>query len=232
MTATVGGTARVFGVGNPFWDPLYPFLDEKSLKKMQQVFYGHTKGDCWWGEYEGDLQIMRIESALGPRLKIEIVPSYVGHNIIKVTDKRKFIRAGVSSVTLGTPPMWSVPANPQVKVGTRWEQNAKDKNVTKEPVQSKGKRRGRGYGRDTSTRDASLRSGQNRSSSPKDVAESKELGGSGSTSSNIHSQDEQTSPQPRKVEEESHNDSGVVPEIFRQGLTSDSREASHDKKVS
>lgn len=121
MTATIGGEARIFGVGNPFFDYLYPFLEEKGKKEMWRKYYGHEMGDCWWGEYKGDLQLFRIKSATGPRLKIEVkIVDKAQMNVI-IVDKRDYT---VSN--LGKIPFVTVPQNPNVKL-TRW--NAKPKKV-------------------------------------------------------------------------------------------------------
>jgi hypothetical protein len=91
MTATLGGLARVFGIGNPFFNELYPFLDSAAKKKMQQKFYGHTDGEAWWGEYEGDQQIFRINDAGGPRLKVRVTNAPLSTQmLVIVVDKRVY----------------------------------------------------------------------------------------------------------------------------------------------
>lgn len=89
MTATLGGSARVFGVGNPFFNPLYVFLESEGKKKLQKKYYGHEDGDCWWGEYEGDVQIFRIASAYGPRLKVTVREFSKTAMIVTIVDKRE-----------------------------------------------------------------------------------------------------------------------------------------------
>jgi hypothetical protein len=132
MTATVGGKARVFGVGNPFFDPLYVYIQDTDLnhglKKMQKDLYGHNKGDCWWGEYEGDKQIFRIQDAEGPRLRVKVTPLDGSYMNVKVTDKRWFSVAGVNSTQKLSDSIYrgvAVPRNPQVKI-TRWNNKKKD----------------------------------------------------------------------------------------------------------
>ena len=71
MTATIGGRARVFGVGNTFFNELYPLLGPDGKKIVRQKYFGQET-DAWWGEYKGDQQIFRVEEAEGPRLKIRI----------------------------------------------------------------------------------------------------------------------------------------------------------------
>jgi len=88
MTATLGGRARVFGVGNPFFDYLYPFLEDEGRKKVRRKFYGHDF-DAWWGEYEGDVQIFRISRSLGPRLLVKVRPYSVTENVVTIVDKRE-----------------------------------------------------------------------------------------------------------------------------------------------
>jgi hypothetical protein len=95
LTATIGGAARVFGIGNPFFNDLYPFLESVGKKKMQQAFYGHTDGDAWWGEYDGDEQIFRIRDSKGPALKLSVREMEDERlMVISVTDKRVWSLAG------------------------------------------------------------------------------------------------------------------------------------------
>lgn len=121
ITATIGGQAKVFGIGNPFFDPLYPYIQDTDLshglKKMQKDLYGHTKGDCWWGEYEGDQQIIRIASAKGPRIRFRIeTETGQGYNLLYFTDKREY------SVDGKRRDFVSVPKNPMLeKKRTRWD---------------------------------------------------------------------------------------------------------------
>src|SRR5580698_7161399 len=125
MTATIGGMARVFGVGNPFFDDLYPYLEEKGKRRMWKKHYGHEMGDCWWGEYEGDRQIFRIFNPEGPRLDVQ-VKCFDGHeNIVIVIDKRKFLCGDQPCEYRFTV---RVPRNPNVKIKlTRWEKYGKKK---------------------------------------------------------------------------------------------------------
>jgi len=131
MTATLGGEARVFGVGNPFFEYLYPFLEEKGKRAMWKKLYGHELGDCWWGEYEGDNQILRIQDAKGPRLNLKVVnlvatgPDRIltesGTNLVTVIDKREYMFLGKWEKRAIS---FQVPANLRVKV-TRWSKKAK-----------------------------------------------------------------------------------------------------------
>lgn len=88
MTATLGGAARVFGVANPFFDNLWLELDEiQRIKYREKNHYG--PGDCWWGEFKGDTQIFRIESAEGPRLRIKVKQVSAQSNEVTIIDSRK-----------------------------------------------------------------------------------------------------------------------------------------------
>lgn len=134
MTATLGGEARVFGVGNPFFEYLYPFLEELGKRKMWKKYYGHELGDCWWGEYEGDNQILRILSAEGPRLELKIknlaetgpkrILTESGTNLVTVVDKRQYMFLG--KWIQGEKISFNCPANLRVKV-TRWNKKEKKK---------------------------------------------------------------------------------------------------------
>lgn len=187
MTATIGGMGKVFGIGNPFFELLYSYLEEKGLKKMQKDFYGHEKGDCWWGEYEGDKQIFRIAESFGPRLKIRIqrcmLPGYVQ---VKVIDKRSFSVVGKIPQNEHAKE-FDVPANPQVKlkIKTRWD-NAKS------GIQKASKHRRRRLRRNTSKRTTSVRSNQGGTTDNQNGKASQELDRAGSPGSNSHSKDEQT----------------------------------------
>ena len=141
MTATVGGQARVFGVGNPFFEYLYPFLEEKGKRAMWKKYYGHEMGDCWWGEYEGDIQILRVEDPKGPCLKIKVenlkvagpdrIPTESGTNLITVIDKRRYQFLGQWHP--GQPVSFQCPANARVKI-TRWDKSKKNKKEKKKDI--------------------------------------------------------------------------------------------------
>lgn len=124
MTATVGGKARVFGVGNPFFNELYSFLAVEGKRKVRQAFYGQPDTDAWWGEYDADQQILRIKDANGPRLQVRVRPCECGKDdcgqmTVVIVDKREHWlvgKSGIGSVT--------VPKNPMVKI-TRWDRKKK-----------------------------------------------------------------------------------------------------------
>lgn len=65
----LGGKAKVFGVGNYFFHDQYKDVIKKSdsvLKKYREACGVDQRSECWWGEYEGDEQIERCDSAYGP----------------------------------------------------------------------------------------------------------------------------------------------------------------------
>ena len=96
VTATVGGEARVFGIGNPFfWPHWAAHTTQKSRMAARRKWqYRIADSDCWWGEYSGDMQLFRILSADGPRLLCML--KVVGENQLEVTvtDLRAFRVAG------------------------------------------------------------------------------------------------------------------------------------------
>lgn len=116
MTATIGGAARVLGIGNPFFDGLYLFLTAEKKREMRQKYYGQPDTDAWWGEFPGDVQIFRIESPDGPRLKVRIRSLGItsatrdrwepGMNEVTVIDKRPYTIDGKPNLRTVT-----VPAN-------------------------------------------------------------------------------------------------------------------------
>lgn len=89
INATIGGSARVFGIANPFFFPEYlditqeahipqrygyttdgiPLMTDMHTKLQEyreEQGYGSSKSDVWWGEYAGDDQITRISNPDGP----------------------------------------------------------------------------------------------------------------------------------------------------------------------
>lgn len=88
-TATVGGHARVFGIGNPFFNELFQYLDDEGKARMRKDLYGRET-DCWWGEWEGDVQIFRVESAEGPRVRLKVAPLSAAEVKLTVVDKRDY----------------------------------------------------------------------------------------------------------------------------------------------
>lgn len=101
MTATVGGAAKVIGIGNPFFNPLWIHLTPEKKRELRQQYYGQPDSDAWYGEYPGDIQIFRITSPNGPRLKVTVEPVQgslqrtlnrwePGENKVTVVDERPF----------------------------------------------------------------------------------------------------------------------------------------------
>lgn len=78
VTGVIGGYARVFGIGNVFfaedWEDIS--LEERKLRR-KEAGYTQMETDCWWGEFVGDVQITRIESATGPN------PNWAGIHLKK-----------------------------------------------------------------------------------------------------------------------------------------------------
>ena len=120
MTATLGGAARVFGVGNTFFNELYPFLDEEGKRKVRLKFFGQPT-DAWWGEYPGDKQIFRIAEAKGPRINVKVLKKdeleKKDLTRVVIKDKRYYTIYGEESVAFV-----DVPINYKVKPRkTRWD---------------------------------------------------------------------------------------------------------------
>lgn len=67
VTGLIGGQARVFGISNVFFMPEFPKMTGKQIKALHKEYgYEEQRCECWWGEFEGDVQIERYESAFGP----------------------------------------------------------------------------------------------------------------------------------------------------------------------
>ena len=84
MSATVGGDCEVIGLRNDYFIAK-PFSKEREKKDdkgpLSQIIQG---------EYNGDVQIHRIESGDGPKLKMEIEQIDDDNNKITFTDDRKY----------------------------------------------------------------------------------------------------------------------------------------------
>lgn len=88
MSATVGGTCDVIGIPNPFFDEVNKYLvEENGGKQFYRNLHGWGKQDIWYGGGPGDLQVHRIKSARGPKLKmiVEVVDKTHTKSIIKDT---------------------------------------------------------------------------------------------------------------------------------------------------
>lgn len=107
-TATIGGRARVFGVGNPFFFPTWLAKTDNERQALRASYYQRSQ-DCWWGESPdtpGDVQLFRIADAAGPRLRIKIIYNHdhtLRNKTIKIIDKRVFTVDGheLKEVTMG-----------------------------------------------------------------------------------------------------------------------------------
>jgi hypothetical protein len=80
MSATIGGDCEVIGLRNDYF-ALEPFSKERGKNNL---------GGIIQGEYEGDVQIHRIESGDGPKLKMKIEKLDDENNKITFTDDREY----------------------------------------------------------------------------------------------------------------------------------------------
>ncbi len=89
ITATVGGNCEVFGISNLFFDEDFNKLSEDEKIEYRKEI-GHYWCEIWFGEVKGDVQIHRINSPKGPRLKMKV--EWVEENKTKSTfiDKRNY----------------------------------------------------------------------------------------------------------------------------------------------
>lgn len=89
ITATVGGSCEIFGISNLFFDEEFNKLSEDEKVSYRKEI-NHHWCEIWFGEGVGDVQIHRIKSSKGPRLKMEV--EWVGKNLTKSTflDKRNY----------------------------------------------------------------------------------------------------------------------------------------------
>lgn len=62
--ATIGGSARVFGIPNDFFESQW--LKSTEEEKQQTAKRHGYRELCWWGGQEGDHQISHIEEGKGP----------------------------------------------------------------------------------------------------------------------------------------------------------------------
>ena len=80
MSATVGGNCEVIGLRNDYFTEK-PFSKKRNKQELNTIIQG---------EYDSDVQIHRIESSEGPKLKIKIEKLDDNNNKITFTDKRKY----------------------------------------------------------------------------------------------------------------------------------------------
>jgi hypothetical protein len=94
VTATIGGKATVFGIGNPFFAHDWQALSE-AQREVRRVASGYSGRDCWWGDFPGDVQIFRVEDPHGPRARIKMYydRDTLGYRI-SIVDKRPMLVGG------------------------------------------------------------------------------------------------------------------------------------------
>ena len=116
ISATVGGDCEVIGIRNDFFSK--PKKDRKDVSAIIQ------------GEYDGDVQIHRIESGDGPKLEMDIEEIDDETNKITFTDDRKYtinLKGNKSPKTL------EIPSNdkPSFKDKKTRNESVKLKNIIK-----------------------------------------------------------------------------------------------------
>jgi hypothetical protein len=94
ISATVGGDCEVLGIRNDWVDGSKKDREKKELNNITQ------------GEYLGDVQIHRIKSGKGPKLKIDIEEVDDDTNKLTFKDRRKYtvnVKGDKSPDTLEVP---------------------------------------------------------------------------------------------------------------------------------
>lgn len=112
MSATVGGDCEVIGLRNDYFAEK-PFSKERD-KKDDKGQLSHIIQ----GEYEGDVQIHRIKSPDGPKLKMTIEKLNDDTNLITFTDDRKYtinIKGNKSPKTVEIPINHNGPSFKEIK---------------------------------------------------------------------------------------------------------------------
>lgn len=95
MSATIGGGCDVIGIPNPFFDDIFKYLiEENGGTQFYRDKHGWGKQDIWYGGGAGDLQIHRIESPKGPKLKMRVEIVDKNHTKSIITDKRDYLIDG------------------------------------------------------------------------------------------------------------------------------------------
>jgi len=89
MSATVAGNCDIVGISNLFFDDKFRALTEEN-KVIFRKENNHHWCEIWYGEMEGDEQILRIKNPKGPRLKMDIVVLSKKRVKAIITDKRKY----------------------------------------------------------------------------------------------------------------------------------------------
>jgi hypothetical protein len=80
ISATVGGDCEVIGLRNDYFTKK-PFSKARGNNELNAIIQG---------EYDGDVQIHRIKSGDGPKLKMEIEAINKTNNQITFTDDREY----------------------------------------------------------------------------------------------------------------------------------------------
>jgi hypothetical protein len=96
MSATVGGNCEVIGIRNDYFAEK-PFSKKRNDKELNSIIQG---------EYDGDVQIHRIKSGDGPKLKMKIEKLNDENNLITFTDDRDYkitIKGNKSPETIEIP---------------------------------------------------------------------------------------------------------------------------------
>jgi hypothetical protein len=107
-SATVGGNCEVIGLRNDYFLEK-PFSKERNNKEINHIIQG---------EYDGDVQIHRIESSKGPKLKMTIEKLDDDNNLITFTDDRKYtinVKGNKSPKTIEIPINHNGPSFKEVK---------------------------------------------------------------------------------------------------------------------
>jgi len=97
MSATVGGDCEVIGIRNDYFAAKQFSKERSDEGDLNNIIQG---------EYDGDVQIHRIESGDGPKLKMKIEKIDEDNNKITFTDDRKYtinLKGGKSPKTIEVP---------------------------------------------------------------------------------------------------------------------------------
>jgi hypothetical protein len=116
ISATVGGECEVIGLRNDYFTKKQ-FSKDRNDKELNSIIQG---------EYDGDVQIHRIKSGDGPKLKMEIEAVDGKNNKITFTDDREYsinVKGNKSPKTI------EVPIN---KNGPSFKDGKKQKETIKE----------------------------------------------------------------------------------------------------
>lgn len=91
VTATIGGKGKVIGIANPFLAGSLP-MDLSDRDVFRQKYYPEGQGqDVWFGDYEGDVQLIRVRSPFGPRVKVSTRLTDDSKGVIlRIHDRRKY----------------------------------------------------------------------------------------------------------------------------------------------